>query len=225
MTGDAARTRRNGRTAPVAGVVLAAGEGARFEGGFKLLLPWGEGTVVAAVVDAALFAGLDPVVVVVGHRGPEVRAALEGRPVLVVEHPGWADGQASSLGRGIGEVRRRTDAAGAAVLLGDEPGVSSAAIRTVVDAWRASEAAVVRAAYRDRPGHPVVFHRSVFDTLEGLEGDEGARRWIASSAGRAERVPLPGRAPADLDTAEAYRAALRDAGAGRTSESSEARGA
>lgn len=193
---------------PAAGVVLAAGEGARFEEGFKLLLPWGRRTVVAASVQAAIAAGLEPVLVVVGHRGEEVRRALEGRAVRVVENPRWARGQAGSLGRGIGEARRNTRAPAAAVLLGDEPGISPEAVRTVVDAWRASRAAVVRAVYEDRPGHPVVFDRSVFRALEGLEGDEGARTWIDTAGGGVEEVALDGVAPVDLDTPAAYRAAL-----------------
>jgi molybdenum cofactor cytidylyltransferase len=189
-------------------VVLAAGEGARFEERFKLLLPWGRRTVVAATVEAAIAAGLEPVLVVVGHRGEEVRRALEGRPVRVVENPRWARGQAGSLGRGIAEVRRDTGAPAAAVLLGDEPGISPGAIRTVVDAWRASRSAVLRAVYEDRSGHPVVFDRSVFRALENLEGDEGARTWIASAGVGAEEVALDGLAPVDLDTPAAYRAAL-----------------
>lgn len=193
---------------PAAGVVLAAGEGARFEESFKLLLPWGRRTVVAASVDAAIAAGLEPVLVVVGHRGEEVRRALEGRPVRVVENPRWDRGQAGSLGRGIAEARRNTRSPAAAVLLGDEPGISPGAVRTVVDAWRASRAAVVRAVYEDRPGHPVVFDRSVFRVLEGLEGDEGARTWIARAGVGAEGVALDGAAPVDLDTPAAYRAAL-----------------
>lgn len=194
--------------APAAGVVLAAGEGARFEEDFKLLLPWGRRTVVAASVEAAIDAGLEPVLVVIGHRGEEVRRALEGRPVRVVENPRWARGQAGSLGRGIAEARRTTRAPAAAVLLGDEPGISPGAIRTVVDAWRASRAAVVRALYEDRPGHPVVFDRSVFGALEGLEGDEGARSWIATAGVESEDVALDSVAPVDLDTPAAYRAAL-----------------
>lgn len=194
--------------APAAGVVLAAGEGARFEDGFKLLLPWGGRTVVAASVEAAIAAGLEPVFVVVGHRGEEVRRALEGRPVRVVDNPRWDRGQAGSLGRGIAAAGRNTRAPAAAVLLGDEPGISPGAVRTVVDAWRASRAAVVRAVYEDRPGHPVVFDRTVFRALEGLEGDEGARTWIASAGVEAEEVALEGVAPVDLDTPAAYRAAL-----------------
>lgn len=209
----------------MAGIVLAAGEGSRFDDGFKLLQPWGSRTVVAASADAALEAGLDPVVVVVGHRGDEVRDALERRPVRVVENSDWSAGQASSLRRGVEEVRRHTGAAAAAVLLGDEPGISPGDVRAVVEAWKRGATAVARAVYRDRPGHPVVFGRSAFEALEALEGDEGARDRIAPAAGRTREVTVAGPAPADLDTVDAYREALPEAESSRARESSGAPGA
>ena len=52
---------------------------------------------MAWAVDAALDSGLRPVLVVVGYRGDEVRAALADRDVQVVDNPEWEEGIASSL--------------------------------------------------------------------------------------------------------------------------------
>lgn len=233
--------------APVAGVVLAAGTSSRMEAGFKLLLPYGEGTVVEASVRAALRAGLDPVVVVTGHRGDEVRRALQGRfgpqggkasgsagpgpadgpaagagaggpraagDLRIVFNPRFPEGQAKSLARGLVEVRTATEAEAAAVMLGDEPGIRSDAVREAVEAWRrrasppSDDPSVLRARYRDRPGHPVIFPRDVFGELEALEGDRGAGGWLELNAGRVEEVRLDRDAPVDVDTEEDYRGAV-----------------
>lgn len=225
----------------MAGLVLAAGASSRMGEGFKLLLSYRDGDVVQASVGAAVRAGLDPVVVVTGHRGEEVRRTLKkrfnrdedpretGRPgpeapgpgrVMAVHNARYAEGQATSLARGVREVRTATEAAAAAVLVGDEPGIAAAAVRKVVEAWRRrAEAArarsapadaappVLRARYRDRPGHPVVFPRDAFGELEALEGDRGARRWLERNPGRVEELRLEAAAPVDVDTGDDYRKA------------------
>jgi len=57
--------------------ILGAGRGSRLGGdASKPLLEWRGRPLVAWAVDAALDSGLRPVLVVVGYRGDEVRAAL-----------------------------------------------------------------------------------------------------------------------------------------------------
>lgn len=171
---------------------------------FKLLLPLDGGTVVAAAVDAAREAGLDPLVVVVGHRGDDVARALRGFPVRIVHNPEYRDGQAASLARGIREVRIATEAAAAAILLADEPRIAPDTIRRAVAAWRDSPDLVTRVRYRDRPGHPVVVPRRCFEELEALTGDEGARTWLERRPSLLREVELPLHGPVDVNTDEDY---------------------
>ena len=84
----------------VAAAVLAAGRGSRLGGdAAKPLLRWRGRPLVAWAVDAARASGLEPLVVVVGYRGDEVRAVLEEvgleedglegvGDLVVVENPG-----------------------------------------------------------------------------------------------------------------------------------------
>lgn len=201
------------------------------EDGFKLLLPWGDGTVIGAAVRAALEAGLAPVVVVTGHRSEEVTRALEeegllssgasrkeheaaGGRVTVARNPDYRRGQGSSLALGA----RALDAAGApgaAVLLGDEPGIRPDAIRRVVEAWRDEPGSVARARYADRPGHPVVFPAERFGALRALENAEDDRagrvclRRLEGDGREIREVRLPHDGPADVDTRRDYDRARR----------------
>lgn len=135
-----------------------------------------------------------------------------GGDLRIVFNPRFPEGQAKSLARGILEVHTATEAAAAAVLLGDEPGIRAEAVREVVEAWRrrASDGTppVARVRYRDRPGHPVVFPRDVFGELEALEGDRGARAWLERNAARVAEVRVDADAPVDVDTEEDYRGVM-----------------
>ena len=70
----------------VAAVVLAAGQSRRM-GRPKLVLPWGDTTVIGRVVQALLEAGLNEIVVVTGGARRQVEAALAGLPVRPVFNP------------------------------------------------------------------------------------------------------------------------------------------
>ena len=139
MERDAARHRahhpRTSRTGPVglsegrtAAAVLAAGRGSRLGGdASKPLLVWRGRPLVAWAVDAAVGSGLWPVVVVVGYRGDEVRAAVAADDVVVVENPEWEEGIASSLRVALATLTPITEVDAVAVGLADQPLVSAAA--------------------------------------------------------------------------------------------------
>ena len=97
---------------PRVGVVLAAGRSQRLEsvtgGGSKALLRLGGLSLVERAVRSLLAAGLERVLVVVGHdAGPvaTVVGRLGGGRVKVVYADRWADGNGASLAAVQGEVQ------------------------------------------------------------------------------------------------------------------------
>lgn len=177
----------------VAGVVLAAGRATRF-GATKQLAEVEGRPLVLHVVDAALAADLDPVLVVVGHDEDRVRAVLP-QGVVVVRNPAYAEGQATSLHVAV-RAAADTDARALVVLLADQPGVEEDSIRAVVAA-HAAGATVARARYDDRPGHPVLFDRATWVHLRQLDGDVGARDLLGVLG--VVDVPVAGPCPPDVD--------------------------
>lgn len=85
---------------PIAGIILAAGESARF-GQPKQLLDWHGRPFVHAVAQNALDAGLSPVVVVTGANAEQVGAAVIDLDVKVVRNDEWKSGQGSSIKAGV----------------------------------------------------------------------------------------------------------------------------
>ena len=180
----------------VAAVVLAAGVGRRFGAATKQLALLDGRPLIRHVVDAALAAGLDQVVVVVGHEAGSVAAALPDLPgVQVVRNEHYREGQAASVREGIGALGEDVEAV--VVLLADQPGVSPSAIRRVRAAVE-DGAEVARARYDDGPAHPVGLARDVFPRLLALSGDQGARAIFDEVA--VSEVEMDGRRPPDVDT-------------------------
>lgn len=187
----------------ISGIVLAGGTSSRL-GQPKQLLTLQGRPVLQYVIDAAGAAGLDEVVVVLGHVAEEVAAALTlpaGARVAV--NADYATGQASSMRCGLAAASAASDAA--LVLLGDQPGMPASHIRAVADAFMAGSGPVVQGSYRGTPSHPVLFARSVWPTLLAVDGDKGAREVIRAHPDWVHRVELDADIPPDLDTIEDYR--------------------
>lgn len=159
---------------PIAGLVLAAGEGTRFGADNKLLASVGGEPVVVRAVRTLLAADIGPVTVVVGHEADRVRAALSELPVDTVENPRYREGQAMSVRVGIEALPEGTPAA--VVALGDMPFVDPGTVDALCRAYRADVGSALAAAADGRRGNPVLFDSRYFDALADLEGDVGGRK-------------------------------------------------
>jgi molybdenum cofactor cytidylyltransferase len=140
-------------------VVLAAGAGSRFAGPtHKLLAPVDGQPLVRRSVAAAAASGL-PVVVVQG--AVDLRPALAGLGVGVVDHPGWEQGQASSLLAGVAAAAAAGHDA-VVVGLADQPGITAQAWRAVAGTGGAP---IAVATYGGRRRHPVRLDAEVWPLL------------------------------------------------------------
>ncbi|MGB5131146.1 MAG: nucleotidyltransferase family protein [Steroidobacteraceae bacterium] len=182
----------------IAAIVLAAGVSSRL-GRAKQLLEFGGKCLVRHVADSAVGAACSPIVVVVGAEAESVRAALAGLGARAVENPGWREGIASSLRRGIQALPEHIDAA--IVLLCDQPAVSSALLQALVTTQRNTGKAIVACRWNAVIGPPVLFLRERFAALLALSGDVGARSVLEREGDGVALVDFPEGA-FDVDTPE-----------------------
>jgi molybdenum cofactor cytidylyltransferase len=157
------------------------------------------------VIDAAREAGLDEVVVVLGHAAEEVREVVGLAPegtLRAVVNERYAEGQATSMQAGLATLGPDVDAA--VMLLGDQPGIRKEAITAVCEARRAGVGPIVQASYGGRPAHPTLFGRELFPELARRTGDEGARSLIERHPEWRHLVEMGGRPPEDIDTEHDY---------------------
>jgi len=195
----------------VAAILLAAGSATRM-GQNKVLLPLGGETVLRRAARAALSAGLEPVLVVLGHEAEKAEADLSGLPVRVVRNPRHHRGINTSLSAGAEAVP--PEAVAAVVLLADMPGVDARMIRAVVERYRETGAPLVTALYGETPAPPTLYDRRLFPELTGGEGEGRGRELVRRHWGRAVKVPFPEAALADLDVPEDYERARARLGEG-----------
>ncbi len=182
----------NGRD-QVAGVLLAAGEGARL-GRPKALVEIAGVRLVDRGIALLTGGGAAPIVVVTGA----VEVELAG--VITAVNPAWRSGMGSSLAVGLGSVP--AGCAAAVIALADQPLVGPGSVRRLIAAYRRG-AGVAAATYHGQPRNPVLLGREHWPEVLALaSGDRGARPFLRA---RPDLVTLVECAdtgsPDDVDTA------------------------
>ena len=158
------------------------------------------------VAETARDAGLAPVIAVVP---PGMPVSPEIVPVIN-DAPG--DGIGRSLRLGLAAVPAESDAA--IVLLGDQPTLTVATVRTVLGAAR-GDRPVVAAQAGGRLAPPILLVRDAFPLADRAVGDEGLRTVLAQDPGLVTAVEISEHAP-DVDRPEDL-ASLADVDPGRAS--------
>ena len=189
------------RVGPVAGIVLAAGASTRM-GRNKLFVELEGETLLRRAVRRASDAGLDRVIVVLGHEANRVREGLSGLPCEPVFNADYANGVNSSLRTGIRAVSE--EAAAAIVVLADMPFVTTAMIATLVEKYRRSAAALVISDYGGVNAPPALYDRSLFGELLSMEGEGCGKQVVKRHRDEALSVSWPVEALTDLDVLEDY---------------------
>jgi molybdenum cofactor cytidylyltransferase len=186
------------------GLVLAAG-GSRRLGRPKQTLPYGEATLLDHTLGVARACAFDQLICVLGGGADDVREAVDLGGVEVVENHAFGEGCSSSIAAALDAVDPRTDVL--VLLLGDQPGVTPAAVAALL-AGR-GDAPLAACRYADGRGHPLAFSRATFSDLAALHGDKGVWKLLDRRAEDVADVPVAGLIPRDVDTWADYEAVLR----------------
>lgn len=180
----------------VAGVVLAAGTSTRM-GRNKLLLELAGESLVRRTVRTAAAAGLDPVLVVLGHEAERVEAEILGLPCHTVLNPDYRLGIGSSLR--VGAARAAEAAEALVVLLADMPFVDAGLVARVLARHREDGAPLVVVRYGEREAPPTLFGRALYGELLATPDGEGGRPVVDRHRVEAVFVDAPGEALRDVD--------------------------
>jgi molybdenum cofactor cytidylyltransferase len=169
----------------------------------KLLAEIAGKPMVRIAAEEALASQVKPVIVVTGHQGDEVQAALKGLDLRIVHNPDFAIGLSTSLKAGIAALPKDVD--GALICLADMPQVDHALIDRLADHFDPDKGALIVVPTIDgKRGNPVLWSRRFFPDLMSLEGDVGARHLISRFGEAVHEVRVQGPAAlTDIDTPEA----------------------
>lgn len=180
----------------VSGVILAAGLSTRFVNDVpKQLYRVGGQTLVYRTARVLLASRLRQIVVVTGHRGPEVAAALAGLAVEVVENRDFRQGQGTSVKAGLARVEPQADAV--LFVPCDLPALDTETIDRLVRAHAEANDAIVVPTVKGERRAPVLWPKRHFESLGLIRADQGARQLFADH--EPEIVELAFDSPATFD--------------------------
>lgn len=197
--------------APVALVVLAAGQASRF-GSPKQLARLNDGrSLLQRAIEIGVQASGDPVFVVLGAYHEQISPTLDHAEILF--NPHWAEGMASSIACAVDEVKTR-EYAGVLFYLADQVALEPHDLTALTEAFSADH--IVCADYnastvgepvpsKQKLGVPALFPRSCFSALQALSGDRGAKALLDGSVLPVHPIAMPV-AAVDIDTPEALAA-------------------
>jgi CTP:molybdopterin cytidylyltransferase MocA len=185
----------------VAAILLAAGRSRRM-GKFKPLLPFGDTTVIQSCLDNLRAAGIEEIVIVVGHRADDIRTHLHDSRLAFAFNPDPNSEMSASIVRGLGLVDRNAPAF--LIALVDHPAVDAGTIRAIIESWKRG-AKLVQPEHAGRGGHPVLIDASFRRDLLDLDPNAGLRSFF--EAHRQDVLRLAVESPyvaRDMDTWEDY---------------------
>jgi CTP:molybdopterin cytidylyltransferase MocA len=168
----------------ILGILLAAGAGRR-AGGPKALRVDADGTSwLERSIKVLRDGGCDAIIVVLGCEAARARdliarSTLAADPALMsVDATGWEQGMGSSLRSGLLAAQAMSWRA-VLVHLVDLPDVTAEVVRRMIRQSAPGTAALARATYGGRPGHPVLIGRDHLELIMvGLTGDSGAKDYL-----------------------------------------------
>lgn len=183
-------------------VVLAAGESRRM-GTQKLLLPFGESTIVENVVRAALDSSLQGIVVVLGADEGQVREKLSLYPVTFAVNENYAQGMLSSVQAGFEALPEKATAA--VVMLGDQPFVTAETVDELIARHRETRKGIVLPVHGGRRGHPVLIATKYKSDILGLSPEGTLRQVVHACAADVLEVAVDDpNVLRDIDTPDDY---------------------
>ena len=197
----------------VGAVVLAAGAGSRLGGRPKCLLELGGVPLIRRTLIALSGAGVDEVVVVLGHHAAQIEPLVQDFPVTLARNPSPDDGQVSSQRIGLAALGGKLDAV--LVVLADQPLLGAADITALIGAWkkRPEGTRVVQPHVGGERANPVIFDAAVREEILTGAANVGCRQWQGSNAGAVHAWPSDNRRyRVDIDTPEDIAAFERDTG-------------
>jgi molybdenum cofactor cytidylyltransferase len=207
----------------ISAIILAAGQSKRM-GQPKMLLPWGNVTVIEHVISVFEGAGVEDILVITGGASEQVTRVIQNIPdhnkIHVVNNEDYERSEMlTSIQCGLRILLQDVAAkdsgmkpeAAALIGLGDQPQVRTGSVRKVMEAFVETQSPIVVPSYQMRRGHPWLVAQSLWHELLALSPNQSPRDFLNAHASQIQYVNVDTPSIlADLDTPEDYQLAKPD---------------
>jgi molybdenum cofactor cytidylyltransferase len=171
----------------IAAIILAAGESRRM-GSPKALVPLRGLTFVEHLVAATRHPRVGLTRIVLGAGASDIRPRLHADASTIVVNHEWEKGPLSSIQAGLRSLEG-TEVEGALICPVDHPLVTLHLVSSMIEAFDATNSAIILPTYHGRRGHPVLFSSTLFSELMAAPMETGARTVVRAHANDIASVP------------------------------------
>ena len=208
-------------------IVLAAGLSRRMGEVNKLLLPFGEKTVLETTLDNILSSNIEVVLIVIGHEAQQVKKVLDDylrrntgfrRKFFIVENPDFEKGMTTSIQAGIKASKRLSpptlnsqfSTLNYMICLSDMPLISSDEYSFLKNQFeeilKQDTQAIVQPIFKEKRGNPTIFSSFYENDILNLIDTEGCKPIVQAHKNHVHLVEMP--TPSilkDIDNSEDYK--------------------
>lgn len=177
----------------------------------KQLLPYRDGTIIEAVLDAVLESSVDGLCVVANHQVREFLGDDLPERFIIARNDNPESEMIGSVQIGVSAIREEFEAIdddGVMILPADQPQVSGGVITSCAEAWRLPRKGapgILIATYRGRRGHPAIFSMDVLKEIESWPPSRGLNELAYGHADMVREFPITTAAmPIDVNTPDDY---------------------
>jgi molybdenum cofactor cytidylyltransferase len=154
----------------IAAVVLAAGKSSRMKKP-KLLLPWGESSVIRSVVSTLVLAKIEPIIIVTGAYQDLIQTELNGLGLSFVHNPNYEKGEMlSSLQTAIRTLSAQISAL--MIVLGDQPFLTIELCEGLCKEYQKFGSGVIIPSFQMKRGHPWIIDKKYFPEITNLDNNK-----------------------------------------------------
>jgi molybdenum cofactor cytidylyltransferase len=173
----------------------------------KMLMPWGNVTVLEHVVGVFQQAGVEDIVVVLGAERERIEKIVSHYPIRCVYNEDYTNGEMlSSLQCGLKAMTHQTQAT--LIGLGDQPQIQAGSVRLLCEAYQNTRAELIVPSFQMRRGHPWLVGHKLWGELLVMQAPQSPRDFLNQHSDKIHYVEANTAAIlADLDTPEDYHSA------------------
>ena len=187
----------------ISAIVLAAGESKRM-GQPKMLLPWGNTTVIGKVVKTLIDAKVNHIKVVIGGAYTGIEEALKAYPVNYIFNQDYANEEMLKSAQ-LGLTALNNDINAALIVLGDQPQIEVEVVKTILQRYAASHHKIIVPSYKMHKGHPWLIDQALWQEIIELTSPHTLRDFLEKHSDRIDYIDV--NTPSvlqDLDTPGEY---------------------
>lgn len=184
-------------------LILAAGAARRMNQA-KMLLPFGNSSILQTIIETAKEINPDTICIVTGFYHDEIISTIQDDDISFVFNELWQEGMSGSIKKGLSYlVNLNPELESVLIMVADQPYITSILLHKILELQVQTNKGIVAASYAGIIGTPVLFRSLHFSNLEKLSGDKGARSILHQYPNDVITVNFP-LGEVDIDTEEDY---------------------